>query len=104
MGLITFILLLMLVTPIGVLLGSTVRAYTDPRRALYVRALAGRRRPPGAWFLPRARVGAQPQGRYAIHGMARGLVLRSARDIGAAGAGSFSPAPTRPPYPMPVVP
>ena len=57
----------------GMVLSSTLRAYTDPHHAALLLGAAGRNRPPGA--LLRLRPNA-PIGRYAATGAMRGIQLR----------------------------
>jgi hypothetical protein len=91
MGLITFILLLMIAPAMGVILGSSILAMTDPYVAIRRRAAAGRRRPPGALLMPRKSLLLRPMRRYEVEAVARGALLRvprtsvlSAADRGAA--------------------
>lgn len=92
MALLTFILLLMIAPALGVLIGSTLLAFTDPYVALSRRAAAGRRRPPGAMLMPRKSLLLRPANtRYHVEAVARGALLRvprtsvlSAADRGAA--------------------
>ena len=60
----------------GMVLSSTLRAYTDPHHAAFLLGAAGRNRPPGA--LLRLRKDA-PVGRYAATGAMRGIQLRKGR-------------------------
>lgn len=61
----------------GLILASTLRAYTDPHHAAFLLGAAGRNRPPGA-ILRHRDENARPN-RYMATGAMRGLQLRNQR-------------------------
>lgn len=83
----------------GLLLGSNLRAYTDPHHGMMLMGAAGKgRRPPGALF--GLRKGA-PLTRYAATGAMRGIQLRKGRTKASQGAAiipferaTMTPVPT----------